>query len=84
MHHFQVKKGELYAEGVPLSKLAKTYGTPLYVYSATTITDHFDRLTAVLSQLPWWGALIAFAGAIGSVQGISRYPWNACAGGKMK
>jgi hypothetical protein len=41
-------------------------------------------LAAMLSQLPWWGALIAFAGAIGSVQGISRYPWNACAGGKMK
>ncbi len=51
MHHFQVKKGELYAEGVPLSKLARTYGTPLYVYSANTITDHFDRLTAALAPL---------------------------------
>src|SRR5476651_975995 len=51
MHHFQVKKGELYAEGVPLSTLADTYGTPLYVYSATTITDHFDRLTAALAPL---------------------------------
>jgi diaminopimelate decarboxylase len=51
MHHFHVKNGELYAEGVPLSKLADTYGTPLYVYSATTITDHFDRLTAALAPL---------------------------------
>jgi len=51
MHHFQVKKGELYAEGVPLSKLADTYGTPLYVYSAKTITDHFDRLTSALAPL---------------------------------
>jgi diaminopimelate decarboxylase len=51
MHHFQVKNGELYAEGVPLSKLAATYGTPLYVYSANTITDHFDRLTAALAPL---------------------------------
>jgi diaminopimelate decarboxylase len=51
MHHFQVKKGELYAEGVPLSKLADIYGTPLYVYSARTITDHFDRLTAALAPL---------------------------------
>src|SRR5271167_3341939 len=51
MHHFQVKKGELYAEKVPLSKLADTYGTPLYVYSASTITDHFDRLTAALAPL---------------------------------
>ena len=51
MHHFQVKKGELFAEDVPLSKLADTYGTPLYVYSASTITDHFDRLTAALAPL---------------------------------
>src|SRR5271156_2505696 len=51
MHHFQVKKGELYAEGVPLSKLAEAYGTPLYVYSASTILDHFDRLTAALAPL---------------------------------
>ena len=51
MHHFQVKKGQLFAEDVPLSKLADTYGTPLYVYSASTITDHFDRLTAALAPL---------------------------------
>ena len=51
MHHFQVRKGELYAERVPLSKLASTYGTPLYVYSSKTITDHFDRLTAALAPL---------------------------------
>jgi len=51
MHHFQVKKSELYAEGVPLSKLADTYGTPLYVYSAATIAGHFDRLSAALAPL---------------------------------
>ncbi len=51
MHHFQVKKGELYAEGVPVSQLAATYGTPLYVYSAATISDHFDRLTHALAPL---------------------------------
>jgi len=51
MHHFQVKKGQLYAEDVPLAKLANTYGTPLYVYSAKTITDHFDRLTRALAPL---------------------------------
>jgi diaminopimelate decarboxylase len=51
MHHFQVRKGELHAEEVPLAELATTYGTPLYVYSARTITDHFDRLTAALASL---------------------------------
>jgi diaminopimelate decarboxylase len=51
MHHFHIQRGELYAEGIPISKLADTYGTPLYVYSATTITDHFDRLTKALKPL---------------------------------
>ncbi len=51
MHHFHIQRGELYAEGVPVSKLADTYGTPLYIYSAKTITDHFDRLTQALKPL---------------------------------
>jgi diaminopimelate decarboxylase len=51
MHHFHFKKGQLFAEGVSLDKLADTYGTPLYVYSATTIAEHFDRLTAALKPL---------------------------------
>ncbi len=46
-----MKKGELWVEGVPLAKLADAHGTPLYVYSATTIADHFDRLTAALAPL---------------------------------
>jgi diaminopimelate decarboxylase len=51
MHHFHLKRGELHAEDVPLSQLADTYGTPLYVYSAATITDHYDRLTQALAPL---------------------------------
>ncbi|MCE0484195.1 MAG: diaminopimelate decarboxylase [Methylacidiphilales bacterium] len=51
MHHFHFKGSELYAEKVSLSRLAETYGTPLYVYSANTITDHFDRLDAALAPL---------------------------------
>jgi diaminopimelate decarboxylase len=51
MHHFHLKRGELYAEDVPVSRLADTYGTPLYVYSAKTIADHYDRLTQALAPL---------------------------------
>ncbi len=51
MHHFHLRKGELYAEEVPVSRLADIYGTPLYVYSATTIADHYDRLTTALAPL---------------------------------
>jgi diaminopimelate decarboxylase len=58
MHHFHLKGGELYAEDVPVSQLADAYGTPLYVYSARTITDHYDRLTQALAPLDH---LICFA-----------------------
>jgi diaminopimelate decarboxylase len=37
---------EMYADSVPLHKLAKQYGTPLYVYSGSTIRERyrqFDR-----------------------------------------
>jgi uncharacterized protein (UPF0335 family) len=40
-------------------------------------------LAAMLSQLPWWGALIAFTVAIGMVQVVSRYAWNVRAKGKL-
>ena len=46
-----MRRGELCAEQVPLSKLADAYGTPLYVYSGTTITDNYDRLTKALAPL---------------------------------
>lgn len=35
--HFSYRHGELYAEGVPLSKLAAQLGTPLYVYSKAAL-----------------------------------------------
>jgi len=44
MHGFSYKNGSLSCEDVQLSTLAEEYGTPLYVYSAGTIVDHFQRL----------------------------------------
>lgn len=35
--YFSYRNAELYAESVPLSELAQTYGTPLYVYSRAAI-----------------------------------------------
>jgi diaminopimelate decarboxylase len=46
-----LRRGELYCEDVPVSRLADTYGTPLYLYSANTIADHYDRLTRALAPL---------------------------------
>ena len=42
MNHFQYKDGEIYAEDVPLSRIAAQVGTPVYVYSAATLTRHFN------------------------------------------
>jgi diaminopimelate decarboxylase len=51
MHSFHYRDGELYCEEVPLSRVANEFGTPLYVYSAGTILDHYRRLDLALSSL---------------------------------
>jgi diaminopimelate decarboxylase len=51
MHSFRYTQGELFAENVSLQSLAETHGTPLYVYSKATVTDHFTRLDAALAPL---------------------------------
>lgn len=49
MHGFAYKSGELFCENVSLQSLAEEHGTPLYVYSAGTITDHYVRLDKALA-----------------------------------
>ncbi len=51
MHLFHYKNGALHCEDVSLAGLAATHGTPLYVYSANTIRDHYQRLDAALAPL---------------------------------
>lgn len=51
MHSFRYHKGRLFCEEVNLEPLAKEAGTPLYVYSARTILDHYRRLDAALDGL---------------------------------
>jgi diaminopimelate decarboxylase len=48
MHGFSYKNGSLSCEDIDLSTLAAEHGTPLYVYSAGTIIDHFERLDKAL------------------------------------
>ncbi|MCU0751868.1 MAG: diaminopimelate decarboxylase [Akkermansiaceae bacterium] len=49
MHGFSYKNGSLFCENVDLSALAAGHGTPLYVYSAGTILDHYRRLDEALA-----------------------------------
>ncbi len=44
MNHFVRRRGVLHAEGVPIEALAARHGTPLYVYSAATLTRHWKVL----------------------------------------
>ncbi len=48
MHGFSYRNGSLHCENVELAELAREHGTPLYVYSASTITDHYRRLDAAM------------------------------------
>ena len=49
MDHFLYKNGELLAEDCQVADLARTHGTPLYIYSRATLERHwhaFDRAVA--------------------------------------
>ena len=37
-------KGRLHCEGVPVDKIADEAGTPVYLYSQATFTDHLEKL----------------------------------------
>lgn len=58
MHDFRYDNGRLVCEAVPVEKLAREFGTPLYVYSQHTFSDHFQKLDAALAGLDH---LICFA-----------------------
>ena len=51
MHSFHYQDGRLFCEAVDFEAIAAEHGTPVYVYSADTIRDHFRRLDAALSPL---------------------------------
>jgi len=70
MHDFKFKNDRLYCEGVALEHLARECGTPLYVYSQHTITDHFQKLDRALAGLP--DRLVCFAMKANSNAAILR------------
>ena len=51
MHSFHYRNGTLHAEEVDLAAVADQFGTPLYIYSAGTILDHYHRLDSALASL---------------------------------
>jgi diaminopimelate decarboxylase len=51
MHFFHYRDGTLHCEDVDLARVAEKFGTPVYVYSAGTILDHYARLNTALAPL---------------------------------
>jgi len=51
MNFFEYKGRELYCEDVPVEKIAAEVGTPLYLYSASTIERHYKVFTEAFSQV---------------------------------
>src|SRR6266700_8125818 len=69
MHHFHYVGNKLYCEDVSVEKLARKYGTPLYVYSQRTLTDHFQKLDRAMAGVDH---LICFAVKSNSNQAVLR------------
>jgi len=44
--------GALQCEGMPIEKIAAEVGTPVYVYSAGTIRDRYEKIDATLAPVP--------------------------------
>jgi len=51
MHDFRYIGKKLYCEGVAVEALARRFGTPLYVYSQHTLSDHFQKLDRAMSPV---------------------------------
>jgi diaminopimelate decarboxylase len=51
MHDFRYVGNRLFCEGVAVESLARKFGTPLYVYSQRTLTEHFKKLDAAMSPV---------------------------------
>jgi diaminopimelate decarboxylase len=77
MHSFHYRDGRLHCEDVDLARLAREFGTPLYVYSAETILDHYRRLDAALPELDH---LICYAVKANSTRAILKLLAQAGAG----
>ena len=52
MHDFNYKDKELYCEDVSIAKIAEDIGTPFYLYSHKTLTNHFKNFNEEFSTIP--------------------------------
>jgi len=77
VHSFHYRDGHLFCEDVDLTVAAEKFGTPLYIYSAGTVLDHYTRLDAALAPLDH---LICYAVKANSNRAILKLLADAGAG----
>lgn len=51
MDQFNFRDGRLHCEDVAVEEIAAAAGTPVYIYSAATITDHYRKLVAAFKRV---------------------------------
>ncbi|MFN2366148.1 MAG: diaminopimelate decarboxylase [Desulfurivibrionaceae bacterium] len=52
MNHFNYKNGELHCEAVPVARIAAEVGTPFYLYSHATLSQHFKAFDTPFASIP--------------------------------
>src|SRR4030081_553827 len=69
MHHFEYRGGELHAEDVNLTALARSVGTPFYCYSTATLERHYRVFTEAFAGEK---TLVCYAMKANSNQSVLR------------
>src|SRR5205823_5055715 len=69
MHHFDYRDGELHAEAVNLSALARTVGTPFYCYSTATLERHYRVFSDAFADVK---AVVCYAMKANSNQSVLK------------
>jgi diaminopimelate decarboxylase len=69
MHHFDYRDGELHAEAVSLTALARSVGTPFYCYSTATLERHYRVFSEAFSGTK---AVICYAMKANSNQSVLK------------
>jgi diaminopimelate decarboxylase len=67
MHDFKYVNGRLHCEGVAIEGLVRRHGSPLYVYSQSTLVHHFQSLHQALEPLDH---LVCYAAKANSNLGV--------------
>jgi diaminopimelate decarboxylase len=52
MNYFEYRNGEMFAENVPVKRIAEEVGTPAYVYSLRTLKRHFRVFDQAFARVP--------------------------------